>query len=113
MSIPARYDITHYQGDTYDLIVKIPIDLTTANVKFELKLSGAGAATLELYEGFGITVDTFDAIAGTNTVYIQITGAQSTTLGTNVYFYDLETTMGGQITTWLTGTYAQMAQVTT
>lgn len=113
MSIPARYDIVHYQGDTYDLVVKIPVDLGLANVKFELKLSGAGAATLELYEGFGITVDTYDATAGTTTVYIQITSAQSTSLGTSVYFYDLETTLSGQVITWLTGTYAQLAQVTT
>lgn len=112
MSIPARYDITHYEGDTYDLTVKIPIDLTLATVKFELKLPNAGAATLELTEGSGIGVDAFDAIAGTTTVYIQITSGQSNTLGTSVYFYDLETTISGQVITWLSGTFAQIAQVT-
>lgn len=112
MSIPARYDIKHYEGDTYDLTVKIPIDLTLATVKFEIKVPGAAAATLELTEGSGIGVDAYNAIAGTTTVYIQITSGQSNTLGTTLYFYDLETTISGQVITWLSGIFAQTAQVT-
>lgn len=112
MSIPARYDITHYAGDTYDLVVKIPQDLTLATIKFEIKLPDAANPTLELFEGSGIGQDAYDVSSGTTTIYINITATQSTNLGTSVYYYDLETNTTGQVTTWLSGTYAQMAQVT-
>lgn len=112
MSIPAKYDITHYEGDTYDLTVIIPLDLTLATVKFELKVPGAGAASLELYEGSGVGVDTYNATTQTTTVYIQITSGQSNTLGPSTFFYDLETTISGQVITWLSGTFSQIAQVT-
>jgi len=111
MSIPAKYDITHYQGDNYDLIVKIPLDLTSAAIKFEIKTPNATTATLELTLGSGISKDAYNAGAGTTTVYVSISAAQSTTLGTTVYFYDLETTLSGQKTTWFGGRFAQMAQV--
>lgn len=111
MSIPAKYDITHYQGDNYDLIVKIPVDLATAAIKFEIKTPNAASATLELTLGSGISKDTFDAGTGTTTVYVSISSAQSTTLGTTVYFYDFETTLSGQKITWFGGRFAQMSQV--
>lgn len=111
MPVPAKYDITHYQGDTFDLVVTLPVDLTSAAIKFELKTPNAASATLELTIGSGISIGAYNATAGTTDCYITLTSTQSANLGTTVYFYDLETTIVGTRITWFGGRFAQIAQV--
>lgn len=112
MSIPAKYNITHYQGDTFITAIALEGNLTTTTPKFEIKLPNATSATLELLSGSGITIQAYDAASDTTTFAIAISAAQSTTLGyADVYWYDFEILSGSVVTTYLAGSFTQPQQV--
>jgi hypothetical protein len=110
MSLPARYDIIHYQGDTYTLSLVLDNDLTAQTAKFEIDLPNQTTPDLELTNASGIT-STFDALTNKTTFVITISSAQSTTLGaSSIFWYDFQLSDGVTVTTFLAGSFTQMAQ---
>jgi hypothetical protein len=110
MSLPARYDIVHYQGDTYTLTLSLDGDKTASTPKLEISPPNDATPDLELTTGSGITA-TYDAPTDKTTYTIVITATQSTTLGaTTNYWYDFQLQSGSVVTTFLAGSFTQMAQ---
>ena len=112
MSMPARYDITHFQGDTFSMVITLNGNFSSSTMKFEIKsLTVSSPAALELFIGSGITVGTYNPITGQTAVTIGITAAQSLALGnTTIYQYDFEITTGSTVLTYLSGSFAQVEE---
>lgn len=101
MSIPARYDIYHKQGDTYSVTLTVEGDKTASAPKFEITL--AGSSVLELTQGSGIT-ELYNGIDDVTVYGVTITAAQSAALlSTSIYNYDFQLSDAGIITTYLSG----------
>jgi len=111
MGLPARYDITHYQGDTFSIVVALDGNFLASTFKFELKIPNAVSPALELTNGSGITIGGYNPTTGKTPITITITPVQSTALGSSIYWYDLEDNTGGVIKTYLAGTFAQVEQI--
>jgi hypothetical protein len=112
MALPARYDIIHYEGDTFTLTIQLEGSFLASTPKFEIKVPNSASPSLELSSGSGITVGAYNPLTNRTTFTITITSAQSTTLGSSaVYWYDFEMNTGGVITTYLSGSFTQQQQV--
>jgi hypothetical protein len=108
--MPANYDITSHQGDTYSLAFSLETDLTAATPRMDLVTAYGAAATLALTGGSGIS----SSYTAPNTTFtVTISAAQSAALvaGT-IYLYDFQLTSGGVVTTYLAGTFTQNPQAT-
>lgn len=109
----GRYNITAYQGATYDLSLTwsvggTAVNLTnyTAAMQVRESASSAGAA-LSLTNTAGI------ALGGTaGTIGINIPASTMGSVAAGTYVYDLELNSGGTITRLLQGSFNVEAEVT-
>lgn len=113
MISPAQYNITAYQGATYDLnltysIGGTPVNLTNYTAALQVRENPrSGATILSLASGSGITLG---GTAGTIDVTALASTMGSATPGN--YVYDLELNSGSQVTRLIQGTFAIQAEVT-
>ncbi len=108
MSLPATYNIRHYQGDTFNLIFTMANDLTAQTPLIQLRTDpSAVSATVAM------TVSSSYS-AGTNktTFTCSLTATQTAALvaGT-VYYYDFQLLNGALVTTYLRGNFVVQAEV--
>lgn len=110
---PGRYNITAYQGATYDLnltwtIGGSAVDLTNYTAAMQVRTTPAATATIfSLTNGTGITLG---GTAGTIAVTIDSTSMGAATAGQ--YVYDLELDSGSTVTRLIQGTFQIQAEVT-
>lgn len=110
---PGKYNITAYQGATYDLnltwtIGGTAVNLTNYSAAMQVRTSTDSTATVfSLTNGTGITLG---GTAGTIDVTIGATAMASAAPGQ--YVYDLELNSGGTITRLIQGTFQVQAEVT-
>jgi hypothetical protein len=110
---PATYNITAYQGATYDLNMTWAIGGTAVNLTgyaaaMQVKENASSTASvLSLTNGSGITLG---GTAGTIAISVSATTMGSATPGN--YVYDLELNSGGQVTRLIQGGFAIQAEVT-
>ena len=113
MISPATYNITAYQGATYDLnltwaIGGTPVNLTGYTAAMQVRENASSsAAILSFASGTGITLG---GTAGT----IAVTASASTMASASpgYYVYDLELSSGGQVTRLLQGVFSIEPEVT-
>jgi hypothetical protein len=110
---PATYNITAYQGATYDLnmtwkIAGTAVNLTGYTAAMQVRENADASATiLSLTNGSGITLG---GTAGTIAVAVSANTMGSAIAGN--YVYDLELNSGGQVTRLIQGSFAIQAEVT-
>lgn len=110
---PATYNITAYQGATFDLnltysVDSTPVDLTNYTAEMQVRESAdASEAILSVASGSGITLG---GTAGTIAVLISASTMGSAQAG--VFAYDLELDSGSQVTRLLQGAFTIQAEVT-
>jgi hypothetical protein len=110
---PATYNITAYQGATYDLnmtwkIAGTAVNLTGYTAAMQVRENTNATATiLSLTNGTGITLG---GTAGTIDISVSANTMGSATAGN--YAYDLELNSGGQVTRLIQGSFAIQPEVT-
>jgi hypothetical protein len=110
---PATYNITAYQGATYNLnltwaIGGTAVNLTNYTAAMQVRESIRSSSTiLNLTSGSGITLG---GTAGTIVVNVSADTMGSATAGN--YVYDLELDSGSEVTRLIQGTFAIQAEVT-
>jgi hypothetical protein len=110
---PGTYDITCWQGATYDKTFTITeagvaLNLTGYTSAMQVRSAADSTATLvSLTSGTGIT------LGGTaGTIVVAITATQSSAIPSGSYAYDLELTSGGTVTRLLQGAFNVVGNVT-
>lgn len=107
-NIPAKYDITHYQGDTFTLAFYLTGDYSSQTALMQLRTDPSNASVAATPT---ITV-TYNA--GTGKSFVEATLDATTTaalaVGT-VYYYDFQFTNGAVVTTYLYGNFSITAEV--
>jgi hypothetical protein len=113
MISPGTYDITCWQGATYDKTFTITeagvaLNLTGYTSAMQVRSAADSTATLvSLTSGSGIT------LGGTaGTIVVAITASQSSAIPAGSYAYDLELTSGGTVTRLLQGAFNVVGNVT-
>jgi hypothetical protein len=110
---PGTYNITAYQGATYNLDITwaiggTAVDLTNYSAAMQVRENAnAPVAVFSLTNGSGITLG---GTAGTIGINISATAMASATAG--FYAYDLELNSGGEVTRLLQGNFEIVAEVT-
>lgn len=110
---PGRYNITAYQGATYNLNLtwstdSVPTDLTNYSSAMQVRVTpNASTAAVSLTNGTGITLG---GTAGTIDVTIDATTMSGISAGQ--YVYDLELDSGETVYRLLQGTFQVEAEVT-
>jgi hypothetical protein len=110
---PATYNITAYQGATYDLsltwaIGGTAVNLTSYTAAMQVRENASSTSTiLSLTNGSGITLG---GTAGTIAVAVSASTMGSAIPGN--YVYDLELNSGSQVTRLIQGGFAIQAEVT-
>ncbi len=113
MITPGRYNITAYQGATYDLSLSwsiggTAVNLTNYTAAMQVRTSyDSTTPVLSLTNGSGITLG---GTAGTIDISVS-----ATTMGAIVagqYLYDLELNSGSAVTRLVQGNFSIEAQVT-
>ena len=113
MISPANYNITAYQGATYDLALTYAIGGTAVNLTgytaaMQVRENPSSSATiLSVTSGSGITLG---GTAGTIDVSVSSSTMGSATPG--FYVYDLELNSGSQVTRLIQGKFTIQAEVT-
>ena len=116
MQSPGRYDMTIYQGASFDttLTWKVgdpatPVNLTGYTARLQVRTSVDAATTaLELTTANGGIV--LGGAAGT--VALAVTAAATATLSPGYYVYDLELVNGATVTRLVEGRVTVSAEVT-
>jgi hypothetical protein len=114
MISPGTYDITCWQGATYDKTFTVTeagvaLNLTGYSSAMQVRSAADSTATLlSLTSGSGIT------LGGTaGTILVEITAAQSSAIPAGSFAYDLELTSGaGVVTRLLQGAFNSVGNVT-
>ncbi len=104
-------DLIINQGETYRLIVTTNLDLTGANVAFQLRTSyGAVHPAVSLIIGSGLTVP----VPSNGTIYLDMTNTQTSSLSApRRYVGDMEVTMAsGDVIRIVEGTWTTTPEVT-
>jgi hypothetical protein len=110
---PGKYNITAYQGATYDLnmtwtIGGTAVNLTNYTAAMQVRTAANSTATVfSLTNGSGITLG---GTAGTIAVNISANAMGAATPGQ--YVYDLELNSGSAVTRLIQGTFQIQAEVT-
>lgn len=110
---PATYNITAYQGATYDLNLTYKVDGTAVNLTGYTaamqvrETPNASSTILSISSGSGITLG---GTAGTISVLVSSETMGATSPGS--YVYDLELDSGSQVTRLLQGGFSIVAEVT-
>jgi hypothetical protein len=113
MITPGRYNITAYQGATYDLFMTwsvggTAVNLTNYTAAMQVRESLSTSTTmLSLATGSGITLG---GTAGTISITVPASTMGSAIPGS--YVYDLELNSGGTITRLMQGTFQIEGEVT-
>ena len=109
----GKYNITAYQGATYDLDLTwstngTPVNLTNYTAAMQVRTAAnASTAIISLTNGTGITLG---GTAGTININIGATTMGSASPGQ--YVYDLELNSGGTVYRLIQGTFSIQAEVT-
>lgn len=109
----GKYNITAYQGATYDLnltwtVNNVPVNLTNYTVAMQVRAAAnASTAILSLTNDSGITLG---GTAGTINVNIPANTMGAASPGQ--YVYDLELNSGSAVTRLIQGTFQIQAEVT-
>lgn len=110
---PGKYNITAYQGATYDLnmtwtIGGSAVNLTNYTAAMQVRTAANATATVfSLTNGSGIT------LGGTaGTIAINIPAASMGAAAPGQYVYDLELNSGSAVTRLIQGTFQIQAEVT-
>jgi hypothetical protein len=108
MSIPATYNIKHYQGDTFSLVFAMDGNLTAQTPLLQLRTdpsSGTVVVAASISSSYsGTTLKT------TFTCTLTATQTAALTAGT-VYYYDFQLTSGATVTTYIRGNFGVIAEV--
>lgn len=108
MSIPATYNIRHYQGDTFQLIFTMNNDLTAQTPLCQLRTDpGSAVVTVAM-----TVTSTYSAGTNKTTFTCSLTATQTAALlaGT-VYYWDFQLTNGAVVNTYLRGNFVVQAEV--
>lgn len=109
--IPGLYNITAYRNDTFVISFTLldqssqPIDLSGAVVKMQVRDKPDGEVLWELTEGDGITV------GGTGNNVISISKVCDIN-GCGSYYYDLQATDSGVVSTYVKGAFHVIKDIT-
>lgn len=110
---PGKYNITAYQGATYDLnltwtIGGTAVNLTNYSAAMQVRTAANSTATVfSLTNGTGIT------LGGTaGTIAINISSESMGAASPGQYVYDLELDSGATVTRLIQGTFQIQAEVT-
>ena len=114
MQNPAIYNVTMYQGASFDLsltwnVNSVPVNLTGYTSRMQVRTSYDATSTiLSLTSGTGIT------LGGTaGTILIEASPATTAGVATGQYVYDLEMVSGGSaVTRLIQGTFLVDPEVT-
>jgi len=114
MQNPAIYNVTMYQGASFDLsltwnVNSVPVNLTGYSSRMQVRSSfDATTAVLSFTSGSGIT------LGGTaGTILIEATAATTAGVALGQYVYDLEMVSGGSaVTRLIQGTFLVDPEVT-
>lgn len=109
---PGVYTIQAYRNDTLQLTFtitdgsSIPIDLSTATMKMEVRTKPDGEIKLTLTEGDGLTV------SGVGNNVVTVSKKVEISDGCR-FFYDLQATFAsGVVTTYVRGSFIVMEDIT-
>ncbi len=112
MITPGRYNITAYQGATYDLSLSwsiggTAVNLTNYTAAMQVRDSYDSDPVLSLTNGSGIT------LGGTaGTIGISVSASTMGSIVAGQYLYDLELNSGSAITRLVQGIFNIEAEVT-
>jgi hypothetical protein len=113
MISPGLYDMTCYQGATFDKTFSVTeagvaLNLTGYTSAMQVRFASDSTATLvSLTSGLGIT------LGGTaGTILVTIAASASSAIPAGSYAYDLELTSGGTVTRLLQGAFNVVGNVT-
>ena len=114
-SATAYIDWEEFEGDTLQMPITwkdpagVEVDFTSYTAKMEIRLkAGDATALLTLTNGNGITLGN-----STNNIFVEVTDAQTFTLGKGKKVYDIEMTApDGTVNTWISGTITLVESVT-
>lgn len=113
--VPPKQAIELYSGDTTNLVVYIPADLSGSAISMSVKQDD-GTALFSLSEGSGITVTANDLPPGGLGVYSSVriapTSAQTALLQGVAAIYDIQAVTGSEVRTWLRGSITALADTT-
>ena len=113
----GKYDFRdHIKGDTIDAVQftmedntdpdnPVPINLTGAAIRMQLRVDAKSKACLTLSVGSGITIT--DAVNGVFQV-----DAQVIDINPALYLYDIEFTIAGVVKTWICGKWRIIQDIT-
>lgn len=113
MISPGTYNITAYQGATFNYVATwsiggTAVDLTNYSAAMQVRTTyTSGSAIFSLTNGSGITLG---GTAGTITAEISAAAMGAATAGQ--YVYDLELDSGSEVTRLLQGDFTIKAEVT-
>jgi len=108
MSLPATYNIRHYQGDTFSLIFTMETDLTAQTPLIQLRTDpSAVSATVAM-----TVASSYSAGTNKTTFTCSLTATQTAALtaGT-VYYYDFQLLNGAIVNTYIRGNFVVQAEV--
>jgi hypothetical protein len=104
----AKYDISHYQGDTFILAFYMPGNVSTQTALCQLReLPSSASAFLT----FTVSM-TYNAVDDKTLVQASLTAGQTATMAVgSIYYYDFQLTNSGVVTTYLYGNFSVTAEV--
>lgn len=106
--VAAKYDIMHYQGDTFTLAFYMTGDVTSQTPLMQLRTSPS-SATVSATPTIAMTYN-----AGTNKTFVEATMTSTVTAALSegtVYYYDFQFDNAGVVTTYLYGNFTMTAEV--
>lgn len=113
--VPPKQNIEMYSGDTTNIMIYIPADLSTATVSMSVKQED-GTALFTLAEGSGITVTANDlppnGLGTYSSVRIAPSSNQTSLLEGVSAVYDIQAVTGAEVRTWLRGSITAIADTT-
>jgi hypothetical protein len=110
---PASYNITAYQGATFDLTLTWTIDGTPVNLSTysaRMKVKSAPLSTesvISLTNGSGITLG-----GSAGTIALLVSASTMAGISAGTYVYDLELDSGTVVTRLMQGKFSVQAEVT-
>lgn len=118
MTVPAPFDISVYQGDSFDLLLRIKVrdtsgtliyqDLTGATAKAQIRATASSSTVLA---EFSCSLTNQSTLPGG--VLIRLTNAQTTAINADVGVYDAEVTYAnGDRHTFISGKVTFIKEVT-
>ena len=112
MSQPAKYDISTYQGDTFQLTFYIDGDHSGDTLELQIRVTPASSSPFLTVLDAAMT-KIYDVGEDKTLVQCPISAATMATISAfTIYAYDFQSTASGIVTTWLYGSFSVTAEVT-